>query len=81
MSSSLPVINETLAIEIIRKYEDFVLSLLKEKGKSSIYDILKEKNPLEVIRVFLAILLLLSERKIDIDESMNLFLSKQVDFS
>jgi len=75
------VINETLAIEIIRKYEDFVLSLLKEKGKSSIYDILKEKNPLEVIRVFLAILLLLSERKIDIDESMNLFLSKQVDFS
>jgi len=81
LSSSLPVINETLAIEIIRKYEDFVLSLLKEKGKSSIYDILKEKNPLEVIRVFLAILLLLSERKIDIDESMNLFLSKQVDFS
>ncbi|MFP3213723.1 MAG: hypothetical protein RXO71_02240 [Nitrososphaeria archaeon] len=79
--SSLPVINETLAIEIIKKYENFVLSLLKEKGKSSIYDILKGKTPLEVIRVFLAILLLLSDKKIEIDETMNLFLSKQVDFS
>jgi chromatin segregation and condensation protein Rec8/ScpA/Scc1 (kleisin family) len=79
--SSLPVINETLAIEIIKKYESFVLSLLKEKGKSSIYDILKGKTPLEVIRVFLAILLLLSDKKIEIDETMNLFLSKQVDFS
>ncbi|MFP3222159.1 MAG: hypothetical protein RXP28_00550 [Nitrososphaeria archaeon] len=79
--SSLPVINETLAIETIRKYEDTVLSILKEKGKSSIYDILKGKNPLDVIRIFLAILLLLSERKIDIDESMSLFLSKQDDFS
>jgi chromatin segregation and condensation protein Rec8/ScpA/Scc1 (kleisin family) len=75
------VINETLAIETIRKYEDTVLSILKEKGKSSIYDILKGKNPLDVIRIFLAILLLLSERKIDIDESMSLFLSKQDDFS
>jgi len=79
--SSLPVINETLAVEIIKKYENFVLSLLKEKGKSSIYDILKGKTPLEVIRVFLAILLLLSDKKIEIDETMNLFLSKQVDFS
>jgi len=79
--SSLLVINETLAIEIIKKYENFVLSLLKEKGKSSIYDILKGKTPLEVIRVFLAILLLLSDKKIEIDETMNLFLSKQVDFS
>ncbi|NAY81880.1 MAG: hypothetical protein GU362_03195 [Thaumarchaeota archaeon] len=79
--SSLPVINETLAIEIIKKYENFVLSLLKEKGKSSIYDILKGKTPLEVIRVFLAILFLLSDKKIEIDETMNLFLSKQVDFS
>ncbi len=76
--SSLPVINETLVLETLKKYENIVIAILKEKGKSSIYEIIKGNNPLEIIRMFLAILLLLSDGKIDIDENLQICIKQLV---
>ncbi|MDP8023240.1 MAG: hypothetical protein ACP5LF_02820 [Nitrososphaeria archaeon] len=76
--SSLPVINETLVLETLKKYENIVIAILKEKGKSSIYEIIKGSNPLEIIRMFLAILLLLSDGKIDIDENLQIYIKQLV---
>ena len=72
--STLPVINETLVLEALKKYEDFVLTILKERRKATLYDIIKSNNPLEIVRMFLAILLLLSDGRIDIDEHLQIFI-------
>ncbi len=72
--STLPVINETLVLEALKKYEDFVLTILKERRKATLYDIIKSNNPLEIVRMFLAILLLLSDGRIDIDENLQIFI-------
>ncbi len=77
--SSLPVINETLVLETLKKYEDIVIAILKEKGKSSLYEIIKGGNSLEIIRMFLAILLLLSDGKIDIDENLQIYVKQPVE--
>ncbi len=72
--SLLPVINETLVLESLKKYENLVLSILKNKGKASLYEIIKVNNALEAIRMFLAILLLLSDGKIDVNEDLQIFI-------
>ena len=71
--SSLPVIAESLFVESLNEYKSYVMDVVKAKGKVSLYEILKGKDPLTAVRIFLSILILLTERSIEINDYLEIF--------
>ncbi len=75
--SEVPLVGELSVLEAIKKYEDEVIAMLEREGRRSLYDLLSGRSALEVIRYFLAVLFLLSEGRIDISESLEIFIPEK----
>ncbi len=67
--------SEEEMLKVIESYMNYVIEAVKV-GPVSFYDIFKGKDMLEAVRVFLAVLFLLSEGKIEVDDDLNIKATK-----